>query len=145
MSDKNVEQRLAISFGAILAAELLLHLCLKMDWSRMLRVLYLSSNKRSSRTMFVDNYIPCALLGFLNGWFGCRWTIKKLTWSAILLAAVITSAQPLYSFFFPRDLLWWWPLTWTEGLFWFATGIVFSLFFTHLGRNFQIHKGGRNK
>ena len=137
MSRRRTETFVIISFVGIIGAELLTHWFLKTGLSPTLRLMYLSDSKRNSITMLVDNYIPAAILGFVNGWVGHRWTTRRLNAFAVFLAGGITCAQVPYSFFFPKQLLWWWPPQWGEGLFWFAMATIFALFFSHLGRNVQ--------
>jgi len=127
------ETLVAIAFAGTLAAELLLHWFLKSGLSPTLRLLYLSNSKLNSITMLVDNYLPAAAVGVVNGWVGCQWSTRKLNTLAMVIAAGVTGAQVLYSFFFPKVLLWWWPPQWSEGLFWFATAIIFALFASYFG------------
>jgi hypothetical protein len=143
MSQRKDEAFVVVSFGGIIAAELLAHWFLKSDLSPTLQSMYLSNSKLNSITMLIDNWIPAAILGIVNGWVGYRWTTQKLNTVAVFLAAGITCSQSLYSLFFPKQLLWWWPPELGEGLFWFLTATVFAVFFSHLGRNFQITKQGR--
>ncbi len=144
MNHRNAERFVVAGFAAVLACELVIHWGLKSNLSPTLRQLYLSDSKLNSITMALDNFAPAAMIGFVNGWFGHGWTTRKLNVSAIVVAGGVTLAQVLYSMFFPKQLLWWWPPQVGEGLVWFATATVFSLFFSHLGRNVRITKQGRS-
>jgi len=124
------------------AIELFAHWALASDLSPRLRTMYLSNSKLNSITMLVDDYLPSATLGFLSGWVAHRWVVRKLNAAAVLLALGVTGVHFLYATFFPRALLWWWPPEWGEGLLWFATGAIFTLFFAHLGRNFHTYREG---
>jgi hypothetical protein len=142
MTIRREEMRIAIAFVGLLGAELVAHWVLSSGSWPTLRLFYLSNDKRSSITMLVDSFIPGAVLGFINGYTGCEWTTRKLNISAVLLAGAVTGSHFLYSVFFPKVLLWWWPPTWGEGTFWFLMAVVFTFFFTQLGRNVQSTRHG---
>jgi hypothetical protein len=129
-----------LSFAMVFAIEVFLHWALARNVSPQLLAMYLSNSKLNSITMLIDNFLPSAFLGLVSGWVGYQWTTWRLNFFAVLLAFGVFGTHFIYRTFFPSAFLWWWPPELGEGLVWFGTGIVFALFFSHLGRNFRRYR-----
>jgi hypothetical protein len=125
---------MAIAFAVVIGVELLLHWFLASNAT--LRGLYLSSKKTNSITGIIDNTIPSAILGLVNGWIGYRWPIRRLCLAAIVFAAGIIGSFRLYRVFCRREHLWWWPLQMGETIFQLATALLVLGLFTYQGSIF---------
>ena len=134
MDQKKGTVAMVVAFAVVLGFELLLHWILASNET--LRQLYLSSKKTNSITGLVDNALPSAILGLVNGWIGYKWPIRRLCIAGTLLAAGTLGSLVLYRVFFPDQRLWWWPPQVGETVFQLATVLVVLGLFTYQGRIF---------
>lgn len=132
MKRKN-EAVILMYFVGVLAAEMLLHLLLAVNAVPTLSSFYLSESKRNSITTLVDNFLPAIVLGIVNGWYGWKWSTRKIVMSTGLLCLGLVASGALYQLFFRPGQLWWWPPTVGDIVFRVATTSVFLGMFTYAG------------
>lgn len=81
--------------------EIALHWLLGRGGHPRLLMTYLSAESPSGRhelAGMLDNTVPAAVLGWVNGWIGLpRWSVRKLVATTFVLAIFVAALMPAYS------------------------------------------------
>jgi hypothetical protein len=110
--------KLLVIIGGCLAMaifELLVHWFMSTGYlfSNALLQWYIYRSPQSGKGVsgLLDTTIPMAVLGFLIGYMGWQWSLRKLGLFATVTGLGIVALQPTYMLFLNENLLWWFPKT----------------------------------
>jgi hypothetical protein len=137
----------AIALACVACAELLGHWYMG-SAPGLLRFLYLSEDSRNHRLVYaglIDNTVPSALLGLVNGRARAKQPRRWLYGVAPLLGACVALLLPLYRDVWGASSLPWWPQDGGVDLFGlmgfnFITSSLVVGFFTYGGTQFAVGK-----
>jgi hypothetical protein len=156
MTTKNTshtEVALLLSYLGVAIFQILWHwfLSSRQSLAQTLLRIYLYHNPQTGREVegYLDVMLPAVLFGFLAGWLGSQWSIRKLSLPVVCGAIGVIALMPLYTVFFDKALVWWWPKTTGELLPSLVLGTIKALIivgiFAYAGRIFATYFHGLSK
>jgi len=108
-------------FFAMAAFQLLVHWFMSKGYSLSNALLqwyiYRSPQSGKGVSSLLDTTLPMAVLGFLIGYVGWQWSLRTLALFVVLTGIGIVALQPAYMLFLNESLLWWFPKTTSDLIF----------------------------
>jgi hypothetical protein len=109
--------------------------------------IYRSPQSGKGVSGLLDTTLPMAVLGFLIGYVGWQWSLRKLALFVVLTGIGIVALQPAYTLFLNENLLWWFPKTTGDLIFFIVREGTWAILgvgvFAYGGRCFGAYYGDK--